>query len=415
MAGRHLLIAGTFLLALLLYVDRVCISAAKGPMCHDLGLTDREFGWALSSFALGYALGQSPAGWLADRYGPRLVLAAVVVGWSAFTGLTGVVGGLAGLLTVRFLFGVGEAGAFPGMARAVYAWVPLAERGVAQGVNFAGGRLGAAVALPAVAWLVGAAGWRAAFAVLMVIGFAWAAAWWVWFRDDPADHPRLSAAEREYILATRQPAGPTAAGLTATDLLGSAVLWRLMAQYFCSNFTFFFCLSWLHPHLRATYQLDPVTAGWYAAAPFVGGACGNVLAGWVADRLFRAGHWRASRTGPAVAGFLLAAGGLLAGLSAGSALEAVAWLTLAVFGTDMTITPSWAACVDVGRRSAGLVSGTMNMAGNLGSFVTSLAFPYLLAWTGSPRAFFLTAAALCGLAAVLWLGVRPDRPIGGDR
>src|SRR3954451_20685936 len=138
MPTRHLLLVGTFLLSMLLYVDRVCISAAKDAVSDDLNFDDRQMGWVFAAFSLGYALCQTPAGMLADRYGPRRVLAADVVLWSGVTGLTGAVAGLATLLAVRFLFGAGEAGAFPGMARAIYAWIPMRERGTAQGVNFSG-------------------------------------------------------------------------------------------------------------------------------------------------------------------------------------------------------------------------------------------------------------------------------------
>lgn len=425
--ARYLLVLGTFLLAMLLYVDRVCISTAQGPISADLKLSDTEFGWALSAFALGYALCQTPTGMLADRFGPRVVLSAVVVVWSIFTGLTGAVTGLATLLIVRFLFGAGEAGAFPGMARAIYSWIPMRERGLAQGVNFSGGRLGAAFALPVVAAMVESLGWRTSFVMLMLIGFVWAAVWFVWFRDDPIEHPGVSDEERQLILATRQQAviplaadtnpkrqrgsQDSQASLTLRVSMRSGNLWLLMLQYFASNFTFFFCLTWLFPHLKKTYELDSVTAGWYAAAPFVAGALGHLCAGWLVDRIFRRGDWTRSRRLPAMLGFGLAAVGLVASVFMDTAFESVAWLSIAVFGADMTVSPSWAVCVDIGRDHAGAVSGTMNMAGNLGSFVTALAFPYLLAWTGSHAAFFYVAASLNVLAIGLWAGVKPDQPL----
>jgi ACS family glucarate transporter-like MFS transporter len=411
---RYLLVSGTFLLAVLLYVDRICISTAQGPITTDLKLSDTEFGWALSAFALGYALCQTPTGMLADRFGPRLVLAAVVTLWSLFTGLTGVVTGLAGLLVVRFLFGAGEAGAFPGMARAIYSWIPMSERGIAQGINFSGGRLGAAFALPVVAGMVESLGWRISFAILMLVGFVWAALWFAWFHDDPVGHPGLGTAERELILSTRQQTASSESGsgpLSVAALLRSGNLWLLMLQYFASNFTFFFCLSWLFPYLKKTYHLDAVSAGWYASAPFVCGALGNICAGWLVDRIYRSGRWKQSRLVPSVLGFALAAGGLIASLHMDTAAEAVAWLSVAIFGADMTLSPSWAVCVDIGRDHAGAVSGTMNMAGNLGSFITSLAFPYLLVWTGSHETFFYVAAGLNVLAIGLWCQVQPDRPL----
>jgi ACS family glucarate transporter-like MFS transporter len=413
-ARRHILVLGTFLLAVLLYIDRICISTAQEPITADLKLSDQEFGWALSAFALGYALCQTPAGMLADRFGPRLILSIVVTAWSLFTGLTGAATGLATLLAIRFLFGAGEAGAFPGMARAIYSWIPMTERGTAQGINFSGGRLGAAFALPAVAWLVQTLDWRQAFAVLMLIGFLWAGAWFVWFRDDPSSDPGLSDAERELILTTRQQATVSedaARPLSAGSLMASGNLWLLMLQYFAGNFTFFFCLSWLFPHLKKTYELESVTAGWYASAPLLCGALGHLFSGWLVDRIYRSGHWTASRLLPAILGFALAAGGLIASLSTESVAGAVAWLSVAIFGADMTISPSWAVCIDIGGRHSGAVSGTMNMAGNLGSFATGLAFPYLLAWTGDADVFFITGAALNVVAIAAWLGVKPEMPL----
>jgi ACS family glucarate transporter-like MFS transporter len=188
-------------------------------------------------------------------------------------------------------------------------------------------------------------------------------------------------------------------------------LWLLMLQYFCSNFTFFFCLSWLFPYLKKTYQLDAVTAGWYASAPFVAGAFGNIGAGWLVDSIYSRGHWQSSRQIPAMIGFALAAGGLVASVFMDTPRGSVGWLSVAVFGADMTLSPSWATCVDIGRAHAGAVSGTMNMAGNLGSFFTALAFPYLLLWTGSHVTFFYVAAGLNVIAIGLWLLMKPDRSL----
>jgi MFS transporter, ACS family, glucarate transporter len=411
-ATRHLLVPATFLLAVLLYVDRVCISTAKGPITADLKLTEIEFGWVLSSFALGYALGQVPAGMLADRFGPRLILAAIVTIWSFFTGLTGLVTSLATLLVVRFCFGVGEAGAYPSIARAVYAWFPITERGIVQGINHSGGRLGAAFALPAIAALIEAIGWRSSFIVLMLVGFVWAAGWFVWFRDEPSEGLPQSGAP-----GATQP--PTALArrktrLSVTSLFTSTNLWLLMLQYFSGNFTFFFCLTWLFPHLQKTYELDSLSAGLYSAAPLICGALGHLTAGYLVDRIYRAGRWKLSRRLVAIIGFVLAAAGLVASTREGTVQYAVVCLSIAIFGADMTISPSWAVCVDIGRQNSGAVSGTMNMAGNLGSFVTSLAFPYLLAWTGDVRLFLFTAAGLNLLAVGAWLFVRPDLPLGAE-
>ncbi|MEM1359172.1 MAG: MFS transporter, partial [Bacteroidota bacterium] len=180
-------------------------------------------------------------------------------------------------------------------------------------------------------------------------------------------------------------------------------------QYFCSNFTFFFALTWLFPYLKETYQLGALEAGWYTSAPFIAGALGNWVSGGMIDVLYRKGDWDLSRKLPAIIGFSLAAIGLIASLFAGSALVAVACLSVAIFGADMTLPPSWSLCVDIGRRNAGAVSGTMNMAGNLGSFLTALAFPYLTDWTGSEQVFFYVAAALNVIAIGLWWRVQASR------
>ena len=411
---RFVLVFGTFLLSVLLYVDRACISAAKDPVCRDLGLSKTEFSHVISAFALGYALCQTPAGWLADRLGPRRVLTAVVVLWSLFTGLTAATYRYITLLLARLFFGAGEAGAFPGIARATYSWIPLAERGLVQGINFSGSRLGAALALPLVAWMIDEMGWRRSFVVLMLVGFAWAAFWYFWFRDDPSEHPRISQKELDHIISTRQRASPgeeARRGLSPRTLLRSSNVWLISAQYFCSNFTFFFCLSWLHPHLKERFDLDSFEAALYSAVPLICGALGNWFSGWLVDALFRNNLWILSRRIPAMLGFLLAATGLVASVFAESPFSCGVWLSVAIFGADMTLSPSWSFCIDIGRHNSGVVSGTMNMAGNIGAFITALAFAYLEETTDSYVPYFFTGAALNVLALWLWMFVRPDRPL----
>jgi ACS family glucarate transporter-like MFS transporter len=414
MPRRALVVVATFLLAFLLYVDRVCISTAKAPIVAELGLSDAQFGWALSAFAFGYALLQAPAGMAADRLGARRILAAIVALWSIFTGLTALAWNFSSLLVIRFLFGAGEAGAFPGMARAVFSWIPVRERGLVKGINFSASRLGAAVTMPLLPLLIGALGWKLAFAVLMVIGFGWAAAWWFWFRDEPADQPGISREELALIASGRQQAdsAPGAApALPLRTMLRSGALWLMMGQYFASNFTFFFCLTWLFPYVQKTYGLTYTRAGFYAMVPLLAGAAGNIISGWLVDALYRVGRTGLSRRAPAIAGFALAALGLLMSLGQADVGAAVFWLSVAIFGADMTLSPSWSYCIDLGGRHAGQVSGTMNMAGNLGSALVAVAFPYLRQWTGGDTPFFHIAATLNVLAILLWLGAGPTRKL----
>ncbi len=409
---RVVFVSGTFLLSVLLYVDRVCISAAQPAIVADFGLSERQMGWVLSVFALGYALFQTPAGILADRFGPRRILTAVVTFWSLFTALTGAAFSYVSLLVFRLLFGMGEAGAFPGIARAVYSWIPMSERGLVTGINFSGSRLGGAFALPVVAWLITTLGWRSTFLLLGVVGLAWATIWFVWFQDDPARHNRISRAELEFIIAHRQQAPTGKPAVLSKDLLlSSKNMWLAMAQYFASNFTFFFTLTWLFPHLRAEYGLEEVEAALYSSVPLIAGAMGNWFAGWLVDRIYRGGRWRLSRTLPAILGFSLAAAGLVSSVYQSEVTGAILFLSVAIFGADMTLSPSWSLCVDIGRENSGAVSGTMNMAGNIGAFLTALAFPYLHAWTGLTTPFFFVGAALNILAIVTWLAIQPQRAL----
>lgn len=408
---RYFMVMGTFLLALLLYIDRICISVAKEPISDALDLSDKQMGWVLAAFSLGYAFFQTPSGVLADRYGPRKILTSIVVIWSGFTALTGAVWNFVSLLIVRFLFGAGEAGAFPGMSRAIYSWIPLKERGLVTGINFSGSRLGAAFALPVVAWLINDFGWRTTFLILGVIGVLWAICWYMLFRDDPEEHRGISDKEKKFIVATRQDreTSKTTEKIDFGTLIRSKNMWLAMGQYFCSNFTFFFALTWLFPHIKSEYQLETIEAGFYTAVPLVFGAFGNWFSGWLIDSIFKNGEWDGSRIFPASLGFVLAAVGLLGSIYMDSALGAIIFLSIAIFGADMTLPPSWAFCVDIGKKHSGAVSGTMNMAGNIGAFITALLFPYLLAWTGTTTLFFVVGAILNIMAVVMWYNMKPQK------
>lgn len=405
------MVTGTFLLALLLYVDRICISVAKDPIASSLDLSDKQMGWVLAAFSLGYAFLQTPSGIMADRYGPRKVLTVIVILWSSFTALTGAAWNFISLLIVRFLFGAGEAGAFPGMSRAIYSWIPLKERGMVTGINFSGSRLGAAFAVPIVAWLIADYGWRFSFIIFGVLGVIWAVLWYVLFRDNPEELKSISKEEKDYIIAERQDKSTDkeTAKIHFGTLIKSKNMWFAMGQYFCSNFTFFFALTWLFPHIKSEYQLETVEAGFYTAIPLVFGAFGNWFSGWLIDKIFKNGKWDKSRIFPASLGFTLAAIGLIGSIYMDSAVGAIIFLSIAIFGADMTLPPSWAFCVDIGKKHAGAVSGTMNMAGNIGAFITALLFPYLLAWSGSTTLFFIIGAILNGIAVFLWLNMKPHK------
>ena len=409
---RYFIVLATFLLSLLLYIDRICISVAKDPIAGDLMLSDKQMGWIFSAFTLGYALFQTPSGWLADKFGPRRILTMIVTLWSIFTALTAAAYNFVMMLIVRFLFGVGESGAFPNISRVNFSWIPIKERGLVTGINFSGSRLGGAFALPLVGWLVATVGWKTSFIILGLVGIVWAAIWYWFFRDEPANHPWINQHEKNHILTARQQPEQKITPLSGQMLFGNSSMWLNMTQYFCSNFIFYFTLGWMYPYIKSKDGLDYVTAGLWASIPLLAGACGNWFSGWWVDRIYRKGQWVLSRRMPAMVGFTLAATSVLAlvFVEQNVALE-IALLSIAIFGADMTLSPSWSLCVDIGKRHAGAVSGTMNMAGNIGAFITILAFPYLKAWFGSVTPFFVIAAVLCVLAIFCWSKLDPERPL----
>jgi ACS family glucarate transporter-like MFS transporter len=370
-------------------------------MAADLGLSDQAMGAVFSAFALGYALAQIPSGWFADRFGPRIALATLVGFWSLFTSLTGVMSGLGGLLAVRFLFGVAEAGAFPGSARAFYNWLPPAERGLANGILFSGALLGGGIAFPICAWLLSIFDWRWSFYLLGIPGIIWALLWLIFFRN----HPKQPFAKE---------AGESGGGMTFGQVFRSRPMALAMAQYFAGNFTFFLCMTWMHPYLKETFSLSAAQAAGYAMLPLLFGAAANWLSGMFVDYLYRSGLRAWSRRLPGVIGFMLAACGIFCVSLATNPVAAVASFAIATFGVEVTISPSWAYCMDIGGKNSGSVSGAMNMVGNFGAFVSANAFPYLHQLTGGAGTYFLTAALLNLGAIACWLQMKPrvSRPAG---
>lgn len=405
---RFILITFSFLLTVLLYVDRACISTAKDDIMHDLNFTVTQFGWIMAVFTLGYALLQTPSGKFADKHGPRKIITIIVSFWSLLTAITGFAWNYVSMLIIRFLFGAGEAGAFPALSKVVYNWFPVKERGIVQGINFSGSRIGAALGLPLVAILIESFGWRHTFLIFGVAGVIYAFIWYFIFKDKPEESKLISENERNYILENRQQSDVKKEILPFSTIMKSKNMWLAMVQYVCSNFTFYFTLTWMYPYIKEKFMLGSVEAGMYAAVPLIAGAIGNWVSGILVDLIYTKGHLKVSRQLPAIIGFLLAAVGMIAVTKAESPLLSVIFMSLAVLGADMTLSPSWAFCIDIGKENAGAVSGTMNMAGNLGAFVTIIAYPYLFQWTGSNEPFFYVCAALSVFAIVAWKFMRPE-------
>lgn len=394
--SRYTIVFALFILSTITYVDRTGISTATTPIATELHLSDRAMGTVFSAFALGYAFGQIPAGWLADRLGARGVLAGAVVFWSLLTALTGAAWNLRSLLAFRFLFGASEAAAFPASAQVIRNRLPPEQRGRANGALFAGSRLGAALSYPLLVWLLTIWSWRNVFFILGIAGILWAASWTISFRHRAAETRRAQtvpySVERDESAAATKP---------IAGLVGLA-----MAQYFASNFTNFLCLSWMFPYLVLQYHLSSSHAALYSMAPLLLGSTSQCIAGYLMDRMYASTLREWSRRLPAIAGFALAALGLALVIRAHSVGPAVLAFTLAIFGADLTISPSWVFCADIAGERTGSISGAMNMVGSIGAFASANAFPLLNRATGSSAAYFILAVGLNSLGVLCWIRMR---------
>ena len=416
---RYVLISILFFHSVNTYMDRACIASAADYIIKDLSISKEMWGLILGIFAIGYALFQIPSGWIADRFGPRKALTIVVSVWSMFTALTGAARSAIQMLILRFLFGVGEAGAFPGATQAFFRWLPVKERGLAHGINFSGSRLGAAFSLFLMPWLIIQIGWRWTFVVNGVIGIIWATVWLVWFRDNPKDNRKINQAELDYIEAGRVSDFTTGIKASFAEVFTSLNMSLAMLQYFASNVTFFICLSWLPKYIKDQWPDDP-HAIYYSAVPLIFAAFANWIAGSMVTGLFKKGYHVNSRRITAIVGFSLGVIGLILATQTKNLdflttnKAQLYWFVfcfaLATFGVDMTLSPSWAFCNDIGGINSGAVSGSMNMVGNIGAALSAIIFPLLLnEKTGSANIFFMLAACLNFVAIVTWCFMNPNR------
>ena len=418
---RYLLVLLLFLHTVNTYMDRVCISAAKGPMQGDIsGLTDQRMGYVFGIFAIGYALFQIPAGWFSDRAGPRRALTIVVIIWSVFTALTGAVFTAISLLVVRFLFGVGEAGAYPGATRALYSWLPAKERGIGQGIFHSGARVGAAISLVLMPAVISWIGWRWTFVANGGAGLVWAAVWWFWYRDDPQQHAATNDAEVDLIRRGIAEQEDTHQNIPYIQIVTSANVLLAMFQYASSNITFFISITWLRPYIEDRWGSEAANL---AALPLLVGAVALWISGSLVTFLHHRGMPVLSRRIPAMLGYTLGAIGLL--LCTQTSESETVWplilcFSIALFGVEMTLSPSWAFCMDIGGSRSGAVSGAMNMVGNMGAAISAVVFPYFVAHVtmpyvaeqvGTANSFFIFAAAMNVLAVIAWSFMNPLRQL----
>ena len=409
MKYRHRVLGFLFLLSVITYIDRVCISVAGKTIQEDMGIAPEKWGWILGAFAISYAAFEIPSGSMGDRIGPRKVLTRIVIWWSAFTSLTGVVRSFPALLGVRFLFGAGEAGAYPNSSAAISRWFPFVERARAHGLVWMASRVGGAISPLLVVPIQAAYGWRTSFIVFGVMGVAWAAAWYWWFRDHPSEKAGVTASEIEEIGTGAKPEAH--AGLPWGQALRSPNLWWIMLMYHTYCWGSFFYLSWLHTFLengRGFSKADLVAYSWL---PFVFGGTANMLGGITSDYMVKRVGLKWGRRLCGLIGLGASAIFLLATTLTQDKVASVLLLALGYAGSDFMLPVAWAVCLDVGRKYAGAVTGAMNTAGQIGSFATSVTFGYLVSYFGSYDAPLIPMGILTGISALLWLKIDPTHQL----
>lgn len=412
---RHRVLALTVLLAFITYLDRVCISVTAPQIMRELSLTSFQMSVVFSAFTAAYALFEVPTGWWADRVGTRRVLTRIVVWWSVFTGLTATAWSYPSLLTLRFLFGIGEAGAWPNVAKTFSSWFPRRERGTAQGIFFMGAHLGGGITPLLVTFLLAWLPWRLVFVVFACIGLSWAVVWHWWYRNSPREHPQVSDAEALLIESDSAPPHAAGGSIVGTALRHPSV-WFLCLMYFTQTYGFYFYVTWYPTYLTNRGALQGLSLSLLAGAPLLFSVAGDLLGGIATDRLSRRLGLRLGRC--LVGGFslllasaFLATGAVLNMHSPSNALLSGILLGFAGLFSNFLLGAAWASCTDLAGSRAGTVSALMNTAGQLGGILSPLAYSQLTRTPGSDNHPLFVIAALYLVGAACWIFVHPERPL----
>lgn len=387
------------------YLDRVCIAVAAPHIRSELALSDAQLGYVFSAFTLAYALFEMPSGYLADRFGARLMMARIVIWWSLLTALTGAAWSFFSLLVIRFLFGAGEAGVMPSLARAFGRWLPWSESARAFGLTVMAGAVSGALTQPLAAALFEGIGWRWGFVVFGLIGFVWVAAWLRWFRDDPEEHPRITEGELDWIRAHRvQPSvRPHWTAAFRQRDYGTICL-----AYFLAIYGWYFYITWLPSYLMRGRGFTALEAGALSALPLVSIAIGVALGGYLSDRISVGRGRSLGRRLPAVMGLAAAAVCLAASMRLAHPLAATVLLSLAAGFAALSVAPAWALCAELGGEDAGLMTGGMNMCGNLGGALSGVVVGWIQQWWDSWDGGLWSIVVAYLLAGTLWLVIHGD-------
>ncbi len=420
------------------FLDRINISVAGASIMHDLNLSTRQWGWVLSSFILSYGLLQVPLGAWGDRSGQRRVLSLIVLWWSLFTILTGLANGFVLLLAIRFLFGIGEAGAYPNMTGVVGRWFPKKETARAQGYLWAASRIGGSLTPLIVVPVMLNLGWRMAFYLLGACGLIWVVIWYAWFRDNPARNRRISARELgeirgeatgSTVAATGNPdrgrdnSGKLRSSVTPANeklripwniIFRRRQFWILLSMYFFYAWGSWFFFSWFPVFLEEGRGFAKSQLTYAVAVPFIFSVIGNISGGYLSDRLsarygLKIGRKLVSVSALALASLLM----FLAGFIPGK-LQVFIFLSLCFGIFDLMLPGAWAICLDIGKKYGGTISGAMNTAGNIGGFACAVVFGYLVEATGNFNFPLYVIAVMLAISGGLFALLNPSRKLVED-
>ena len=408
MPYRFRVLALLFLLILVMYFDRLCIAVAGPRIQQDLGISPKNWGWVIGAFTIAYAAFEIPSGRLGDRIGPRKVLTRIVLWWSAFTAITGLVPTFSLMLAARFLFGMGEAGAFPNSSAVIGRWIPDSERARATSAMWAATAIGGMLTPLIVVPIQQLYGWRVSFFLFGSLGVFWAALWYWWFRDTVSQKPEVSEEERKII---GNPVRSSGHNLPWKKVLTNGNFIRLMLMYHTYCWGAYFFLSWYPTYLQLgrglTEDQMKIASGlpsWISLLSLVG-------AGYLSDRLAKTHSLRIARCAVGAMGLIVS--GLCLGIATMTKDNtiAVGLLTIGGGAMNMMLPVSWSICVDLAREHVGAVSGAMNTAGQIGSLISSVAFGYLVEWTGSYDLALIPLAAALIISGLLFATINPSHEL----
>jgi MFS family permease len=407
---RYKVLAFGVCLAAITYLDRVCISITAPEIMRELSLSQLQMSFVFSAFTMAYGLFEIPTGWWGDRVGTRRVLTRIVSWWSFFTMATAATFNYASLLLVRFLFGVGEAGAWPNAAKTFSRWFPSSERGTAQGIFFMGAHLAGGLTPLLVTALLAHFHWRTVFLIFGAVGFVWAGSWYRWFRDDPAQHPAVSASELDHIRRGRLLDSGEHSRVPWRIILRSRSILALCGMYFTQSYGFYFYITWFPTYLR-NQGFSSTTLSVLSGLPLILSVAADLLGGLTTDAVSRRHGLRWGRCG--VGGGSLAVAGFAILGSAASQNALLSALLIGVGGASSAflLGASWGVCVDIAGRHAGVVTGCMNTAGQIGGtlspIIVALAFKHFKTW----NAPLILTGLLYLAGAACWVAVNPSERV----